>query len=431
MKRLAYIVISLAITLCAVAAKPKRTSSDARTQRKQTEQQIAKTTKKITLTEAEITKRLGRINTLEQGIQRSQANELQLKQRLDSVERQTALVKDSIAVNEASLAQLRSTYVAAVRSSRRNRRELNTVTFLFSAETFRQASRRMDYLAQFSRWRQRKASEIQDVSKRLQGQREQLEQMSAHISSLRSQTIAEQRRLKAGRDSVRTVVNSLQGEKKKLSALLKKQQTTLRNLDAEIDRLIAQEAEAERRRQAEEAKRRAQQAQQQAEAADPANKAKSQPSKEPAFTPSAPVADTGGDFASRRGKLPAPLSHTYVVARPFGVQPHKTHTNVEVNNPGIDLETAPGATARAVHPGRVSAVFLQDGYGHVVLVRHGSYITVYANIKSIKVKKGDTLAAGDAIGTVATSEDNPQRGMLHFEIRNEREKLNPAVWLKR
>lgn len=438
------LLIILLLPLAAEGAKPKkRSSSDAQSQRRKTEQQMKQTSKKLTMTEAEIKQRLGKINTLQQKIGRSENNSIILKRRLDSIALRSARVQDSIKANEAELARLRQLYTSAVRSSRRNRREMNTLTFIFSADNFRQAYRRMRYLEQYSAWRQRKTDQIGEVVASLEAQKAELADMAKHTASLRSQEIAEQRHLKSSRDSVNSVVKSLQGQKKKLNSMLKEQQKTISRLDDEISRLIAQEAEEQRRREAAEAKRRAEEAARKAAQADaqkpgatpaPADKKKPAESKpkQPEFQPdNQSISNSTGEFAARKGKLPSPLSHTYVVARPFGVQPHKTHTHVEVNNPGLDLETALGATARAVHPGFVSAVFVQDGFGHVVLVRHGSYLTVYANVKTINVKKGDKLKAGDVIGTVAPSEFNPSRGMLHFEIRREREKFDPQQWLKR
>ena len=442
------LLIVLMLPLAAESAKPKkRSSSDAQSQRRKTEQQMKQTSQKITMTETEIKQRLGKINTLQQKISRSESNAAVLKQRLDSIEESTRQIKDSIKANEAELTRLRQLYVSAVRSSRRNRREMNTLTFIFSADNFRQAYRRMRYLEEYSKWRQRKADQISEVVTRLEEQKTKLTEMATHISSLRSQALAEQRMLKANRDSVNSVVKSLQGQKKKLNSMLQEQQRTLRRLDDEISRLIAQEAEEQRRREAEEAKRRAAEAAKKAaEAAKsqkggdsgkkkpdtPAKGADKSTAKEPDFRPdNQTISEATGEFESRKGKLPSPLSHTYIVARPFGVQPHKTHTHVEIENPGLDLETAIDASVRAVHPGFVSRVFVQEGFGHVVLVRHGSYLTVYANVRSINVRKGDKLKAGDVIGTVAPSEFNPSRGMLHFEIRREREKYDPQQWLKR
>lgn len=455
MRRLLHIllVLLLAVASAAAATPRKRTSGDARRQRQQTEKQLAKTSRRITMTEKELSDRLAEISAIEARMERTQARARALKLRLDSIGARSKAVGDSIAANEARLDKLRELYTRAVRSSRRNRREMNSITFIFSATTFRQASRRMGYLEQYSRWRERKTREISAVVAELDTQRSRLEEMKRQTSSLRSQAVAEQRRLQADRKQLDSVVTSLKGRQKELNKILKKQQNTLADLDDEISRLIAREAEEERRRrEAEEARRKAEEARLKAEearrkaeeAAAAAGKAPSgkkekkkektaapQPPREPVFKPVEGAYDVGGGFSSQRGKLPSPLSHTYIVTRGFGVQRHETISKVEVNNPGIDLETAPTATAKAVYPGVVSAIFVQDGYEHVVLIRHGEYLTVYANVRTLSVKKGDKLKAGDVIGTVAPSEHKAGRGMLHFEIRREREKFDPRLWLRR
>lgn len=449
-------LLSALLPLTAEAAKPRtgqskpRTSTDARRQRSQTERQMRQTSRQLTSTERELAENLRKISALEESIERSTARAARLKQRIDSIAVRSAAVSDSIARNEAELKRLRELYTRAVRSSRRNRREMNSLTFIFSARTFRQAWRRMHYLEQYGRWRRRKTDEINGVMTELNLQKERLEEMKRQTASLRSEALAEERRLRTDREKLQRVAGSLKGRTRELNSLLQRQQSTMRSLDDEIERLIQREEEERKRREeeerkrreAEEAKRRAEEARRQAEQAAASTRPSPTPSPTPApapapepathFEPSpATKIDASGSFAAQKGKLPSPLSHTYVVALGFGRQQHRSVSNLEVNNPGVDLETAVGATARAVFPGTVSAVFVQDGLGHVVLVRHGNYLTVYANIQTLKVSKGTKLKTGDVIGIVGPSDVNPQRALLHFEIRREREKLDPRLWLKR
>ncbi|MDE6528707.1 MAG: M23 family metallopeptidase, partial [Muribaculaceae bacterium] len=93
--------------------------------------------------------------------------------------------------------------------------------------------------------------------------------------------------------------------------------------------------------------------------------------------------------------------------------------------------TTPGAQVRCVFDGEVSAVFRPDGYNNVVVIRHGDYMTVYANLGSITVSTGQKIKAGQNIGTVYTDSNDGNRSILHFEIRHRREKENPELWLKR
>ena len=64
------------------------------------------------------------------------------------------------------------------------------------------------------------------------------------------------------------------------------------------------------------------------------------------------------------------------------------------------------------------------------MIRHGRYISIYANLSSVTVKQGDSVKAGQTIGTVYSDPDDSNRTILHFEIRNERQKLNPSQWVR-
>lgn len=64
------------------------------------------------------------------------------------------------------------------------------------------------------------------------------------------------------------------------------------------------------------------------------------------------------------------------------------------------------------------------------MLRHGEYLTVYAGIDRLAVKKGDKVKAGQTLGTIYSDSDDGGRSILHFEIRREREKLNPEDWIK-
>ncbi len=95
------------------------------------------------------------------------------------------------------------------------------------------------------------------------------------------------------------------------------------------------------------------------------------------------------------------------------------------------MATAAGASVRTVFDGEVSAVFRPDGYNNVVVIRHGRYMTVYANLGSLSVSTGQKVKAGQSIGTVYTDPNDNNRSVLHFEIRNQRQKEDPELWLRR
>ncbi len=123
-----------------------------------------------------------------------------------------------------------------------------------------------------------------------------------------------------------------------------------------------------------------------------------------------------------------PIEGSATVVNNFGRRTHAEFSRVELQNNGIDLSSAAGSHAKAVFNGTVSMIIVMEGYGNVVLVRHGEYLTVYAGLESLDVRKGQTITAGQRIGRVASGANGAAK--LHFEVRHEKEKLDPREWLR-
>ncbi len=129
-----------------------------------------------------------------------------------------------------------------------------------------------------------------------------------------------------------------------------------------------------------------------------------------------------GGFEANRGRLPMPITGSYRVISHFGQYNVQGLKGVTLDNKGINIQGKSGCMARSIYDGEVSAVF---GYGGMwnVLIRHGAYISVYCNLKSVSVHKGQRVSTRQAIGTVGA--DN----ILQFQLRKETAKLNPEAWL--
>lgn len=140
---------------------------------------------------------------------------------------------------------------------------------------------------------------------------------------------------------------------------------------------------------------------------------------------------SGSDFGSMQGSLMFPVTGRYTIVKRFGRQKHPTLPHIETTNSGLDIQTQPKAPVRAVFDGEVSAIFRPDGFNNVVVVRHGDYLTVYANLGQISVSAHQRVKAGQTIGTVYANPDDDGRSVLHFEIRHGREKQDPETWLRR
>ena len=137
-----------------------------------------------------------------------------------------------------------------------------------------------------------------------------------------------------------------------------------------------------------------------------------------------------GSFASNKGRLLFPVAGKYTITSQFGTYAHPDFAKVQLNNLGIDIEVPRGTASRAVFEGVVTSIFRTDGYHNVVILRHGEYLTVYAGIESLAVKKGDQVKAGQSLGTIFSDQKDGGRTKLHFEIRHEKQKLNPTEWVR-
>ena len=137
-----------------------------------------------------------------------------------------------------------------------------------------------------------------------------------------------------------------------------------------------------------------------------------------------------GNFASMRGSLPRPVAGPFKITSPFGAHSLPDLPDVKYDNPGIDAEVSAGASAQAVYAGKVSGVYVIPGYSTVVIVNHGNYYTVYGNIQSPAVKVGDTVKQGTNLGRLAPAEEDPSHSSIHFEVWHNRDKQNPASWIR-
>lgn len=152
---------------------------------------------------------------------------------------------------------------------------------------------------------------------------------------------------------------------------------------------------------------------------------KPDPAPEPAFKDRSGDAALGADFAVNRGKLPWPVAKGQIVGK-FGINKHPI-LNIEINNDGVDIATNKGANARAVFDGEVSQIISVPGGNRTVLLRHGSYFTVYGNLSFVSVKKGDKVKRGQDLGRIYTESTGDT--ILNFQLRNGTSKQNPELWL--
>lgn len=439
-------VIAILASPDALAQKKKTTTRDnsrditkVRAEQQANKKAIKETSQKITANTRETRRRLAQLQSLSAEVDAKSREIGAMKQSIDSLDGDIRGINDSISALEGRLCVMRGNYARQLKEVQRSRGAMNTLSFIFSAESFGKAWQRVRYLKQMDRWRGTKAREIRAVADSLGNRRQQLDSLMKRRQAVMVNLNSSQKQLQEKQADTDRLVASLKAEGSSLKAVLKERESKQRALDRELDKLIAEEQRREEARRREEAKK----AEAERKAREKAEKNKSgqqkeQPAEKPAATKKAeaPTATAAADraltgsFESNKGRLLFPVSGRYRVVRGFGRQKHPELEHVETDNSGIDVEALGGGTARAVFDGRVSEIFRQPGYNTIVMVRHGNFLTIYANLENISVKKGDTVKAGQTIGTIFADPEEDGRLILHFELRKERTKLNPMEWVK-
>jgi peptidase, M23/M37 family len=236
-------------------------------------------------------------------------------------------------------------------------------------------------------------------------------------------------------------------ERRRAAEAARKAEAEARRAEAEARRKAAEaerKAEAARKRGEERAAReaRAAQAREEARAAEQARAAAAEAQRARTATeeanratatanqnaPAPSDARLTGSFASNQGHLPMPITGNYTISSHFGAYNVNGLNGVTLDNKGINLTAPAGAQARCVFDGEVTAIFSMGGMTNVI-VRHGSYITVYCNLSGVSVRQGQRVSTRQTLGSVAR--DASGNCTLHFQLRHETQKLNPERWLRR
>ncbi|MEG1607665.1 MAG: peptidoglycan DD-metalloendopeptidase family protein [Mucinivorans sp.] len=253
------------------------------------------------------------------------------------------------------------------------------------------AARNMAYVRHIALEVSAKAAAVDSMRQEIEKERNGLGRRVERLENLLTQRSDELRLLDSERQSVSKMKESLSVQQEELNTQLLRQRAAVDELQRRINALVAQESGVER-------------------------------SKEELLIDKKLEAR----FDQNRGRLPSPING--VVVGHFGRQAHPSLRSVVVNNKGVNLEAEVGATVSSIFDGQVRRVFLVDGMGASVIIRHGQYLSVYSNLTDISVKVGQSVTTGQSLGRVLSGSDE-QKGYLHLEIWRETQNMNPEEWV--
>ncbi len=326
---------------------------------------------------------------------------------------------------------LKESYAQMLRYAQRNKTATDKLLFIFSAKDYKEAYQRYIFFRQFGEMQRQKLEQIKEKTAELSKRTGELKLKKDSQESLLKQELKNSEALNKEKQQKEKAVKNLQKKEKQIAQNLKKKQAEVKKLQRQIDAAIA--AEVEKQRKLAEAKKKKMNEQAKSSNADKkevaANKAALETAKKKNYTIATTPEEVAlsSNFESNKGKLPWPSAQGVIVSQ-YGVHAHPEIKGTQIENKGIDIRTTKGSAIRAVFSGEVSRV-AKGPSGMVVIIRHGEYMTVYANLKSVSVKTGTKVSTKQTIGVVNTNEEGVSE--FKFQIFKGTHHLNPSVWLSR
>ncbi len=425
-------------------------------QRKQIQQQIKEQERRLASSQKDVKKRLQNLMILNTEIAGKRRTIDTIRHDISNLDQEIEQLGVQLEMLKKQLADCKKRYVKSMRYMHRNRSTQSKMMFIFSANNFTQMFRRMRFMREYAAYQHVQGDEVKAQQEEVNRKLQEISMAKEHKSQLLAKGERERIALEGKQTEQQNVVKTLQKEQKTIQSIIAQQKKKDAALNAQIDRLIAEEvarqkarAEAEARRRAEaaarerelaEAKAREEKARAEAMAAkdkktreaaerrvrEAEEKRAAAQRKAESVPLRAPSEDVriSGNFESNRGRLPMPITGAYRIVSHFGQYNVEGLHNVTLDNKGINIKGEAGAQARSIFDGEVSGVFSFGGT-MVVMVRHGSYISVYCNLASVNVHRGQRVSTRQTLGRVGA--DN----ILQFQLRKETAKLNPESWLGR
>ena len=474
------------------------TVSSLKNEQQKVRKQIEEQQRKLKANERDVKKRLQNLLIINNEIADKRKSIDTIRHDITRLDGDITTLEAHIKYLDSELEERKQRFIKSMRYMHRNRNMQSKLMFIFSAKNLSQMYRRLRFVREYAAYQQTQAEAVKSMKTQVAEAFDELTDTKRQKSDLLVRDEQERRSLEGKQVEQQKMVTSLQKQQKTIQSIIDQQKKRDAELNAQIDRLIAQEiarakarAEAEARKKAAEAeaKRKAEELARKKAAAEAARKenerriaeakakeekakadaraaaarknaeekaaaeravaeaerarlaaerkaaadakahekevAEAKKSSKTIYTVSSEDRQLSGNFESNRGRLPMPITGSYRIVNHFGTN-HVTDVkgHVTLDKKGIDIKGQPGAAVRCIFDGEVSAVFSYAGTT-VVIVRHGSYLSVYCDLASVNVSRGQKVSTRQTLGRVGAE------GLMQFQLRKGSAKLNPEGWLAR
>ena len=387
-----YVVLFTIIFFGFVKCLNGQTRAELEEKRNKTLEDISYTDNLLKATAREKNQNIGAIKIIGNKLNLRENVIKSMREEVDLLSERIDLNTLAIGMMESDLVQLKNDYAKAVLNSYRLEKGNPEIVYILSARDFNQGYKRLKYLQQITKFRRNEAEIILELKGQIEDTKERLESDLKKVSDLKAKEEQQKSLLQNEQKRMNYMVQTLGNREKKLRKDLEEKKRIARKIENEIARLI----EEERKRTV-----------------------KSENTPEQKLI--------GDNFAENMGRLPWPVEKGIITSH-FGVQKHPVLKYLTEDNIGIEITSSGKVYARSIFQGEVVKVFAISGANMTVIIRHGKYLSVYANIVNVKVKAGDKVNTKQIIGEVYSDPDNNNNCVLKFMIF-ETKYQDPESWI--
>ena len=401
-------LIVVLAALCILAGGPGTASGQDKKQqlqdnKKKIEEEIQYNTKLLEETKKSKKTTLNQLIILKNQIESREKLINTINDQIASTEEQIVLNNEIINELRKDLDHLREEYAKMIYYAYKNRNSFDRLMFIFAATDFNQAYKRLKYFQQYANYRKTQAELIIKTQEDIQFTIRELEEHKKEKVELVIALKEERDRLSNTRNQQNSTYYSLNQKEKDLAATIREKEKAAKKLQAEIEKIIAEEI-----RLASE---------------------KSGTTATGTFALTPLEMELSASFEDNKGVLPWPLEKG-IISSTFGEHAHPVLKQVKTKNNGIDILTDESAVARAIFSGEVTRVISIPNYNYVIMIRHGEYLSVYSNLAEVYVQNGQKITTKQELGIVHTDKKEAKTE-LHFELWKGKTLLNPSIWLAR
>ena len=395
--RILCLLLLVALSTSVLAQKPK-TKAKLQKEKQQNLEKIKEVEKILSETSSQKKNTLGELSAVKQRIHAQETLIGSIKNEISYLDNDIDEKNEFIRALQEDLKKLKKEYASMLYAAQKANNSATRLTFLFSAESFRQLVMRMQYMKQYSEKRKQQAVAILAVQGELSGQVKIIESKRNEKNTLLDEEVSENKKLNGLKDQQNKLVKNLEKQEKSLKQDLEEIKKSLAELDRKINEIIKEEIA----KAAAEAKANA--------------KSKSNTN----------YVALSASFQDNKSKFAWPAQG--FVSMPFGRQQHPALKHVQIENDGINIQTAQNEKVKSIFGGEVKMVAFLPSIGNSIIIAHGEYFTVYSGLKDVYVKKGQKVSTGQELGQLQVNSEGVSE--LRFQIRKNTTPLNPQLWLR-